>query len=290
MPRAGSAGGQALKSVARALATGGGLCLDELDCGGLCITDGGVRDLALALRRRREIVAHNPGVEHAALRRLVLTGGCVGPSGLGALLGEVADAKGGLAALQHLDLSGAQLNGGRTSLALLHHFLRDGGGPALKTLGLARCGLGTQGMAGVAVALAEGGRCMRLEELYLGANGLTMPDAVTVVRTLVVERVCPALRLLSLDSNLLGPEGVREVLQNLGSCPVVKQQQGQPVLWLSLRGMGFSGAASMMAATAKQEGQECGVPAAAAAFAEYRRLLAAISAKHIRVDVRAAAE
>ncbi len=38
LPRAGSAGGQALRSVARALAAGGALCLGELDCGGLCIT------------------------------------------------------------------------------------------------------------------------------------------------------------------------------------------------------------------------------------------------------------
>jgi hypothetical protein len=306
LPRAGSAGGQALRSVARALASGGGLCLEDLDCGGLCITDGGVWDLAHALRRRREIVGANPGVPHAPLRRLVLTGGCVGPSGLGALLGELAAPEGGLAALQQLDLSGAQLLGGPATLGLLLRFLRDGAGPGLRSLGLARCGLGSPGVQAVGAALAEG-RCLRLEELRLGANGCRAPVAARLVETLVVRRVCPALRLLSLDLNLLGADGVREIVALLARRPWEGEAEAEggetprPPVYLSLRGMGFSPASLMVTAVAgaveedELEGQEQQPQhqrpppmTAAAAFAAYRRLLAAIPAERVRVDVRAA--
>lgn len=305
LPRAGSAGGQALRSVARALASGGGLNLDELDFSGLCITDGGVLALAQALRRRHAIVAANPTLHHAPLRRLGLMGGCVGPAGLGALLGGVAAPGGGLAALAHLDLSGAQLNGGPVTLDLLLRFLRDGAGPNLRSLGLARCGLGNPGVEGVAAALAEG-QCVQLEELRLGANGCRASGAARLVEALVVRRACPALRLLSLDLNLLGAEGVKDILVRLAHGPWEEEKEEEggskgrlsppPPILLSLRGMGFSPASMMVPAEGlmdmggafAQEPHVC-VPAmtAAEAFAAYRRLLGSIPSERVWVDVRA---
>lgn len=121
-----------------------------------------MHELAHALRRRREIVvgatdpaaAGGGGVRHAPLRRLVLTGGCVGPGGLGALLGEVAAPDNDV---QHLDLSGSLLAGGPATLGLLLRFLRDGAGPGgLRTLGFACCGLGASDVQAVGAAVAEG--------------------------------------------------------------------------------------------------------------------------------------
>ena len=74
--------------------------------------------------------------------------------------------EGGLPHLTHLDLSGAQLNGGRTTLRVLIDFVRRGGGGSLVSLGLARCALGEEGGEGVREALEEG-RCGKLEELRL---------------------------------------------------------------------------------------------------------------------------
>lgn len=301
LPRAGSAGGQALRSVARALASGGGLSLLELDFSGLCITDGGVLALAQALRRRHAIVAANPTLHHAPLRCLGLMGGCVGPAGLGALLGGITAPDGGLAALEHLDMSGAQLNGGPVTLGLLLRFLRDGAGPSLRSLGLARCGLGNPGVEGVAAALAEG-RCARLEELRLGANGCRAAGAARLVEALVVRRACPALRLLSLDLNLLGAEGVKDILVRLAHGPWEEEEEGggkgrlspPPPILLSLRGMGFSPASMMVPAEGLMEmggafAQEPHAPAmtAAEAFAGYRRLLGSIPSERVWVDVRA---
>lgn len=205
--------------------------------------------------------------------------------------------------MAHLDISGAQLNGGPVTLGILLRFLRDGTGPGLKSLGLARCGLGNPGVEALAAALAEG-RCTGLEELRLGANGCRAPVAARLVEALVVRRACPALRLLSLDLNLLGAEGVKDILLRLALWPWGDdEREGEerpPAVWLSLRGMGFS-PASMMVVPAEdgyqlgaynhhphQEPQHRPSMTAAAAFAAYRRLLAAIPAEHVRVDVRAA--